>query len=97
MSAVTTSSRITAVQPLWAVEGSQVQLSGDGFQVDPPAQVHIGGLPARATRVSAQSISVIVPAGLEGGRTPVRLEGAPGETAYIDVGDAARDRAPSRR
>ena len=85
MSAVTTSSRITAVRPLWAVEGSQVQLSGDGFQVDPPAQVHIGGLPARATRVSAQSISVIVPAGLEGGRTPVRLEGAPGETAYIDV------------
>ena len=85
MNAVSSTSRITAVRPLWAVEGGQVVLSGDGFQVDPPAQVLIGGQPARVTRASSQDISVIVPGGLEGGRTPVRLEGAPGETAYIDV------------
>jgi sugar lactone lactonase YvrE len=82
---VASSSRISAVQPLWAVEGGQVVLTGEGFQVDPPAGVQIGGQSARATRVSTHSISVIVPAGLEGGSTPVRLEGAPGETAYIDV------------
>ncbi len=80
-----TTPRITAVRPLWAVEGGQVVIAGDGFQVDPPAEVRIGGELARATRASSQSISVILPAGLEGGRTPVRLEGAPGETAYIDV------------
>ena len=85
MSAVSSSSRITAVEPLWAVEGGQVVVSGEGFQVDPPARVHIGGQPARATRVSTRSIGVVVPSGLEGGPTPVRLEGAPGETAYIDV------------
>lgn len=76
---------MTGVHPLWAVEGGQIVLSGEGFQVDPPSQVHVGGQLARATRVSAQSIAVIVPPGLEGGRTPVRLEGVPGETVYVDV------------
>jgi sugar lactone lactonase YvrE len=85
MNAVSSSSRITAVHPLWAVEGGQIVISGDGFHVDPPAQVHVGGQQARVTRASAQEIAVIVPSALEGGRTPVRLEGAPGETAYIDV------------
>src|SRR5918996_1598603 len=85
MSAVSSPSRIAAVHPLWALEGGQVVISGENFQVDPPQQVRIGGEPARATRVSADSISVIVPSGLEGGTTPVRLEGVPGETAYIEV------------
>src|SRR5215204_3149016 len=77
--------RITAVHPLWAVAGGQVVVSGDGFHVDPPAQVRIGGELARVTRVSPQSVTVQVPVGLEGGRTPVRLDDAPGETVYIDV------------
>src|SRR5687768_1983482 len=85
MHAVSPSSRIAAVHPLWAVQAGHVVISGDSFQVDPPVQVRIGGELARATRVSGHSIAVIVPSGLEGGRTPVRLEGAPGETAYIDV------------
>ncbi len=85
MSAVSSPSRIAAVHPLWALEGGQVVISGENFQVDPPQQVRIGGQPARATRVSADSISVIVPSGLEGGTTPVRLEGVPGETAYIEM------------
>ena len=86
MSAVSSSSRITSVQPLWAVEGGQVVISGEGFPVDPPVQVRIGGELARPTRVSRRrrSPSSCRP-GLEGGRTPVRLDGVPGETAYIDV------------
>jgi len=77
--------RITAVHPLWAVAGGQVVVSGDGFHVDPPVQVRIGGELARVTRVSPQSVTVQIPAGLEGGRTPVRLDAAPGETVYIDL------------
>jgi sugar lactone lactonase YvrE len=85
---MTTSSpaRIARVSPLWAVEGGRVVLEGDGFQVDPPAEVRIGGEPARVVRISPHAITVIVPSGLEGGRTAVRLEGALGETAYVDVG-----------
>src|SRR5688572_32270 len=85
MSAVSSASRITSVQPLWAVEGGQVVISGEGFPVDPPVQVRIGGEPARPTVVSSQAITVTVPSGLEGGPTPVRVDDVPGETAYIDV------------
>lgn len=77
--------RITAVRPLWAVPGGHVVIEGEGFPVDPPARARIGGEIARATRISTGSMTAVVPAGLEGGRTPVRLEDVPGETAYIDV------------
>jgi sugar lactone lactonase YvrE len=70
---------------LWALGGSLVVISGEGFPVDPPVQFRIGGELARATRVSGQAVTVTVPAGLEGGRTPVRVDGVPGETAYIEV------------
>src|SRR5688572_5329001 len=85
MGSVSSSPRITGIHPLWAVQGGRIVLSGDGFQVDPPVQVRVGGELARPTRISPQSIEVIVPSGLEGGRTPVRLEGLPGETAYVDL------------
>jgi sugar lactone lactonase YvrE len=85
MSPVGSASRITSVQPLWAVEGGQVMIAGEGFPVDPPVQVRIGGEPARPSLVSSQSVTVTVPGGLEGGSTPVRVEDVPGETAYIDV------------
>jgi sugar lactone lactonase YvrE len=78
--------RITGVHPLWAVEGGRIVVSGDHFTVDPPQAVRIGGEPARIVRASPTSLTVSIPAGLEGGPTPVRLEGVPGETAYIDVG-----------
>jgi sugar lactone lactonase YvrE len=85
MSAVSSPSRITSVQPLWAVEGGQIVIFGEGFPVDPPVQVRIGGEPARPTRVSSQAVTVTVPPGLEGGSTPVRVDDVPGETPYIDV------------
>ena len=85
MTMVSGSPRISAVRPLWGVQGGRIVLSGDGFRVDPPMEVRIGGELARAARLSPKSIDVIVPDGLEGGRTAVRLEGAPGETAYVDI------------
>src|SRR5687767_5940924 len=82
---VGSASRITSVQPLWAVEGGQVAIVGEGFPVDPPVQVRIGGELARPTVISSQAVTVIVPPGLEGGSTPVRLDDVPGETAFIEV------------
>ena len=85
MSAVSSSPRITSVRPLWALGGGVVVISGEGFRVDPPVQFRIGGELARATRISADAVTVTVPVGLEGGRTAVRVDDVPGETAYIDV------------
>ena len=85
MTAASSSPRITSVHPLWALGGGLVVISGEGFAVDPPVQFRIGGEQARPTRVSGQAVTVTVPAGLEGGRTPVRVDGVPGETAYIEV------------
>ncbi|HJR58972.1 MAG TPA: IPT/TIG domain-containing protein [Vicinamibacterales bacterium] len=81
-----TTSRITGVRPLWGVEGSWLTISGDGFSVDPPPEVKIGALPARVVAASSRELRVTVPAALEGGRTPVRIESAPGETVFVEIG-----------
>ncbi|MET0212695.1 MAG: IPT/TIG domain-containing protein [Vicinamibacterales bacterium] len=83
----TSSSRITAVSPLWAVEGGRVTISGSGFTVDPQLpEVRLGGVRATVAHASRQSLTVIVPPGLDGGHTPVRVDSVPGETAYVDIG-----------
>jgi sugar lactone lactonase YvrE len=76
---------IAAVHPLWAVEGGLVTIAGSGFPVDPVPEVWIGGTAARLMRASSQALVAVVPSGLEGGRTPIRVDGATGETAFIEV------------
>jgi sugar lactone lactonase YvrE len=81
------SSRVSAVRPLWAVEGGRVTIEGSGFRVDPVLpQVLIGGVQARLSSASPRTLTAIVPAGLDGGRMPVRIDDAPGETAYVEIG-----------
>ncbi|OFW07299.1 MAG: hypothetical protein A3H96_17415 [Acidobacteria bacterium RIFCSPLOWO2_02_FULL_67_36] len=78
---------ISGVRPLWAVEGGRVTISGSGFVVDPGLpHVLIGGAAARLTTASATALTALVPAGLEGGHTPVRIDEVPGETVYVEVG-----------
>ena len=81
------SSRISGIGPLWAVEGGRVTITGSGFVVDPALpQVVIGTTPARLATASTTALTAIVPPGLEGGHTPIRVEEAPGETAYVEIG-----------
>jgi hypothetical protein len=77
---------ITGIRPLRGIEGSLVTLLGGGFPVDPPAEVTIGALPARVVKASSRELTVSVPAGLDGGRTPVRLGALPRETIYVEIG-----------
>ncbi len=78
---------ISAIRPLWAVEGGRVTIDGSGFQVDPGLpEIRIGDLAARVVYASSTSVAVLVPGGLDGGRTSVRVEGAAGETAFLEVG-----------
>ena len=79
-------SRITGVRPLWAVEGGRLTITGSGFSLDPLPDLRIGGTAARFACASSQALSVMVPSGLDGGRTPIRIDTAPGETAYVEVG-----------
>jgi streptogramin lyase len=79
--------RITSVRPLWAIEGGRVTLEGDGFPVDPvAAHVRVGALPARLSAASSSSLTVIMPEGLEGGSTAIRIDELPGETAFVEIG-----------
>jgi sugar lactone lactonase YvrE len=80
-------SRITGVSPLWAVEGGRVTIMGGSFELEPqPPEVRLGGVPAKLAHASRQSLTAVVPAGLDGGHTPVRVESAPGETVFVEVG-----------
>src|ERR1041384_2270073 len=80
--------RLTSIQPLWAVEGGRVAIQGSGFPFDQVhlPEVRIGDLPARTVYASSGSIAVLVPPGLDGGRTGVRVEGVTGEMAFLEVG-----------
>ena len=80
--------RLTAIQPHWAVEGGRITIQGSDFPIDHPQlpEVRIGDAPARAVYASSSTISVLVPTGLDGGRTSVRVEGVPGETGLVEVG-----------
>jgi sugar lactone lactonase YvrE len=70
------------------VEGGRVTIHGSGFSIDTPhvPQVTIGDAPARAVLATSSTIAVLVPEGLDGGRTAVRVADVPGETALLDVG-----------
>jgi hypothetical protein len=79
-------SRITAVRPLWALEGGRVSILGERFSVDPLPEVTIGGTLARLAFASPRALTAIVPGGLDGGQTPVRVGSAAGETAFVEIG-----------
>ena len=80
--------RITGILPTAAVEGGRITIEGADLLPDESGlpDVRIGALPAQVVRASQDALSVIVPGGGEGGRTPVRLGAAPGETAFVQVG-----------
>ena len=84
--------RITAVQPSWAVEGGRVAIEGhalvDGDGDGAPPDVFFDSVPARVVAASPRSVSVTVPAGLDGGRTAVRVGGASEAPVFADVGRA---------
>lgn len=79
---------LTSLEPVRVVEGGRLWLRGDGFpRPDTSADlVTIGGVPARMAFSAADRLAVVVPAGLDGGETPVRVAWIPGTTLYAHVG-----------
>ena len=81
------SSCISAVHPLWAVEGGRVTIEGSGLPIEPSLpRVTIGGASARLTSASPTALTAVVPAGLDGGHTSIRIDEVAGETVYVEIG-----------
>lgn len=78
---------VSAVQPTKAIEGGRISIHGARFPIDSPAlpSVHVGGARARVVYASPARLDVIVPAGLEAGPAPIRIDASPGQTAFLDV------------
>jgi sugar lactone lactonase YvrE len=81
------SPRVTAVRPSRAIEGGRIAIEGADFSVDSPRlpEVQVGGVHARVVHASPSSLAVIVPSGLDGGSTPIRVEGTKGETPFVNI------------
>lgn len=83
---------ITALSPLWAVEGGRVAIRGQHLLSGPDSlpAVRVGEADARLARVSSSRIDIIVPGGVEG-RLPVRVADVPGAAAFLDIGAPIAD------
>jgi sugar lactone lactonase YvrE len=86
-------SRVTAVQPLRAIEGGRITILGADFPVDQPQlpEVHIGGRRARISYASPTRIDAVIPGGGDepvSGRLPIRIGDTHSDTAAVEVGRA---------
>jgi hypothetical protein len=80
-------SRLTAVEPSCACAGGLVTVRGDALPLGDTGvpEVRVAGEPVRPTAASRRFVAFRLPAGLDGGPTPVRLAGVPGETIMLNV------------
>jgi streptogramin lyase len=79
--------RVGGIHPLRAIESGRISIKGSGFPTEESSLpvVRIGDAHARVVFASPTRLDVIVPGGLEGGRATVRVDGVPGETAFVDI------------
>src|SRR5688572_33327951 len=77
---------ISSVRPLRAVEGGRVTIYGSAFPSERFQTIPLGEAPARVSFASSSRLVLTVPEDLEGGPTPVKIPGAPGETVFVTVG-----------
>ena len=79
---------LTSLEPVRVVEGGRLWLRGGGFPQPETTSdlVTIGGVPARMAFAAPDRMAVVVPPGLDGGETPVKVAWVPGATLYARVG-----------
>ena len=79
---------LTSLEPVRVVEGGRLWVRGDGFPEPDTSSdlVTVGGAPARIAFAASDRVAVVVPSGLEGGDTPVKVAWVPGATLYARVG-----------
>jgi hypothetical protein len=79
---------LTSLEPVRVIEGGRLWLHGDNFpQPECTSElVTIGGVSARVAFAASDRLAVVVPPGLDGGETPVKVTFVPGTTLYARVG-----------
>jgi sugar lactone lactonase YvrE len=79
--------RVASVRPSWAIESGRITIEGSEFPVDQAGlpQVHVGEAAARLVYASSTCLAALVPSGLEGGRTAIRIDGVQGAAPLIDI------------
>jgi sugar lactone lactonase YvrE len=77
--------RVAAVRPPWAIESGRITIEGSEFPIEQPRlpKVRVGDASARVVYASSTRIAALVPPGLEGGLTPIRIDSAQGEAPVI--------------
>ena len=78
--------RITRVAPLWAVDGGTLLVEGEHLPYDPPPRVTIGETDAHVASASPRHLRIVVPAELEGGQMPLKVDAVTGGTVLVDIG-----------
>ncbi len=81
-----TTARITRVAPLWAVDGGTLLVEGEALPYDPPSRVTIAETDAHVSAASPRHLRVTVPAELDGGQVPLKVDAVAGGTVLIQVG-----------
>lgn len=78
--------RITRVDPLWAVDGGVLLVEGEHLPYDPPPGVTVADQPAHVLSASPRHMRIVVPSGLEGGATALKVRAVPGGSVRLDLG-----------
>jgi hypothetical protein len=78
---------VAAIRPVWAIEGGRITIEGSGFPIDQPhlPKVYLGAASARVVYASSTQIAALVPPGLDGGRTPVRIDPVQDDAPGVSV------------
>lgn len=77
---------LSSIEPLQAVEGGRVTLSGANFPIERLPAVTFRDAPGRVVFASSRRLIALVPPDLDGGPVAVRVEGLAGETPMVSIG-----------
>ena len=88
MPTTTSPPRLTGLRPLHAIAGGRVTLDVSGVSVtaEHVPWIRVGTHVVPPAFASSREVKFVIPADIEGGQTPIRLEDLPGETIYASIG-----------
>lgn len=88
MPSTTSTPRLTGLRPLHAIAGGRVTLdvSGVNITAEHVPWIRVGSTLVPPAFASSREVKVVIPADIEGGQTPVRLEDSPGDAVLANIG-----------